>query len=180
MPKPRRKLTYHVQLARLRLDTTVVTIEIDHHDDDLAADAALTRVDALPATAWRAQPVTSTDYAPFVQAVIPQDELKHPTDDERDIEAQIEDEAEIRYILLKANCGTGEGDVVLQPWLLTDQPDLMASDLTRDWIASLEHLGLTHLSKRLDELPAGAKPNIGDAILFGARIPRGRKPKRKT
>ena len=180
MPKLRRKLTYHVQLARLRLDTAVVTVEIDHHDDDLAADAALARVDALPATAWRAQPVISTDYAPFVQAVIAQDELKQPTDDEREVEAQIEDEAEIRYILLKANCGTGEGDVVLQPWLLTDQPDLMASDLTRDWIASLEHLGLTHLSKRLDDLSAGAKPNIGDAILFGARLENRHKPKGKT
>ena len=155
MPKPRRKLTYHVQLARLRLETIVVTVEIDHHDDDLAADAALARVDALPPSAWRAQPVIATDYAPFVQAVIAQDELKQPTDDDREIEAQIEDEAEIRYILLKANCGTGEG-VVLQPCLLSDQPDLMASDLTRDWITSLEHLGLTHLSKRLDDLSAGA------------------------
>ena len=177
MPKPRRKLTYHVQLARLRLKTTVVTVEIDHRDDDLAADAALARGDALPAKVWRARPVISTDYAPFVQAVIAQDELKQPTDDEREIEAQIADEAEIRYILLKANCGTGESYVVLQPWLLTDQPDLMESDLTRDWIASLEHLSLTHLSERLDDLSAGAKPNIGDAILFGAQL---RKPKGKT
>lgn len=177
MPKPRRKLTYHVQLARLRLETTVVTVEIDHHDDDLAADAALARVDALQAAAWRAQPVIATDYAPFVQAVIAQDELKQRTDDEREIEARIEDEAEVRYILLKANCGTGEGDVVLQPWLLTDQPDLMASDLSRDWIASLEHLGLTHLSERLDNLAARAKPTISDTVLFGARVPRQRKPK---
>ena len=41
----------------------------------------------------------------------------------------------VRY-LLEANCDTGETGVVLQPWLVVDQPDRLASDLCREWIAA--------------------------------------------
>lgn len=49
-------------------------------------------------------PVISIDHAPFMRVDIAQDELEQPTDDECDIDAQIEDEVEIRNILLKTNC----------------------------------------------------------------------------
>jgi hypothetical protein len=38
-------------------------------------------------------------------------------------------ENETRYLLLKGDCETGEGDVILQPWLKTQEADLLASDL---------------------------------------------------
>jgi hypothetical protein len=76
---------------------------------------------------------------------------------------------ETRYLLLRDDCGTGEGDVILQPWFNTEEPDLLASDLCVEWIGSLEQLGLTHLSERLDDMAAGSPPTASDRILFGAR-----------
>jgi hypothetical protein len=67
------------------------------------------------------------------------------------------------------------GHLLLQPWFVTDEPDLMASDLMRDWIASLQDLGLTHMSERLDDLSAGGTPTPSDRILFGARQSKTRK-----
>ena len=77
---------------------------------------------------------------------------------------------ETRYLLLKGDCGAGEGDIVLQPWLKTEEPDLLASDLCSDWIGTLEGLGLTHLSERLDGLAGGSPPTPSDRILFGVRF----------
>ena len=75
---------------------------------------------------------------------------------------------ETRYLFLKGDCETGEGDVILQPWLNTQEPDLLASDLCAEWIGALEQLGLTHLSERLDDLAGGSLPTASDRILFGA------------
>ena len=102
MTNRRRKHTFHVQLARLRIDTSIVTVEVDEFDDDLAAEAALARADTLPAAAWRPTPINPVDYKPFVQALIAKEELKSPVVDDFDIEEQIEDEAEVRYVLLRA------------------------------------------------------------------------------
>src|SRR5208337_4265142 len=63
---------------------------------------------------------------------------------------------------------SGEGDVILQPWLKTQELDLLASDLCAEWIGALEQLGLTHLSERLDDLAGGSLPTASDRILFGA------------
>ena len=75
-------------------------------------------------------------------------------------------EAETRYVLLKANCDTAEGDLLLQPWLVIEQPDLLTSDLCREWLGSLNELGLTHMSERLDDLAGGSPFLPSDRILF--------------
>ena len=50
--------------------------------------------------------------------------------------------SETGYLLLKGDCETGEGDAILQPWLKTQEPDLLASHLCAEWIGTLEQLGL--------------------------------------
>ena len=67
---------------------------------------------------------------------------------------------ETRYPLLKGDCEIGEGDVILQPWLKIQEPDLLAPDLCAEWTGALEQLGITHLSQRLDDLAAGASPQL--------------------
>ena len=84
-------------------------------------------------------------------------------------EELIEASETIRYQILKGNCDTSEGELVLQPWLVVDQPDLHSSDLCRDWISKLKALGLTHLSERLADLAAGSQPLPSDQILFNVK-----------
>jgi hypothetical protein len=153
---------YFVQVARLRLDTAI--IEVEASDDGDAEQKAIHRARLLPSTEWQSQPFDPSAYQPHVDAMVAQDEL---------LESEEVDDAlcknETRYLLLKGDCGTGEGDVILQPWLNTEEPDLLASDLCAEWIGSLEQLGLTHLSERLDDLAGGSPPTTSDRILFGAR-----------
>ena len=153
---------YYVQVARLRLDTAIV--EVDASDDGDAEQKAIERARLLPGAKWELQPVDHAAYQPHAEAMIAQDELT---------ESELVEDAlrrnETRYLLLKGDCETGEGDIILQPWLKTQEPDLLASDLCAEWIGTLEQLGLTHLSERLDDLAGGSVPTISDRILFGAR-----------
>ena len=79
------------------------------------------------------------------------------------------------YLLLRADCDVVEGEVVVQPWLVVDDPDLLASDLTRDWLRSLEQLRLTYMLERLDDLASGETPKPSDRILFDTPTRRKRR-----
>ena len=153
---------YYVRVARIRIDTALV--EVDASDDDDAEQKAIERARLLPSTGWQLQPFDPAAYQPHVDAMVAQDELLESEEVE---DALCRDET--RYLLLKGDCGTGEGGVILQPWFNTEEPDLLASDLCVEWIGSLEQLGLTHLSERLDDLAGGSPPTTSDRILFGAR-----------
>ena len=158
-PKP---VKYCVQVARLRLDTAIV--EVDASDDCDAEQKAIEWARQLPDAEWELQPFDHAAYQPHAEAMIAQDELPESE--------AVEDalrENETRYVLLKGDRETGEGDVILQPWIETQEPDLLASDLCADWIGALKQLGLTHLSERLDDLAGGSLPTASDRILLGAR-----------
>jgi hypothetical protein len=133
-------------------------------DDGDAEQKAIERARLLPGPEWKLQPFDHAAYRPHAEAMIAQDELT---------ESEVVEDAlrrnETRYLLLKGDCETGEGDIILQPWLKTQEPDLLASDLCAEWIGALEQLGLTHLSERLDDLAGGSIPTTSDRILFGAR-----------
>jgi hypothetical protein len=85
---------------------------------------------------------------------------------------------EVRFVFLSGNLATGEGDVICQPWLIIEPPDLLMSDIARDWIDKLKALGLTSLSDRLDDLRAGAPPMPSDFVRFGVAKKR-KKPRSK-
>ena len=121
-PKP---VKYCVQVARLRLDTAIV--EVDASDDCDAEQKAIEWARQLPDAEWELQPFDNAAYQPHAEAMIAQDELPESE--------AVEDalrENETRYVLLKGDRETGEGDVILQPWIETQEPDLLASDLCAD------------------------------------------------
>ena len=154
-----KSVRYYVQVARLRLDTAIV--EVDASDDGDAEQKAIEQARLLPGAEWELQPFDHAAYQPHAEAMVAQDEL---TDSE-----VVEDTLcrnETRYLLLKGDCETGEGDIVLQPWLKTQEPDLLASDLCAEWIGALEQLGLTHLSERLDDLADGSLPTASGPDLI--------------
>jgi hypothetical protein len=163
---------YYVRVARLRIETAIVEVAAENDDD--AELLAIREATQLSATSWAIEPFDPTNYRPHVETMVTGDDFDPPIQLGGDNGAELLEETETRYLLLKASSDEDEGDVVLQPWFDVEQPDLLVSDLTRDWIASLQHLGVTHLSERLDDLASGSTPMPSDRILFAA--PRQRKP----
>ena len=108
--------------------------------------------------------------------MISEDELREAAEEEDTSSAEdhVDARQQTRYLLLKADCDLVEGDVVLQPWLVVEQPDLATADLCRDWIGALNSLGLTHISERLDDLAAGGPMMPSDRILFAPGHPKKR------
>ena len=192
MARKRDQISHLVQVARIRIETTVVEIRGGDIDDDEAAAEAIEIAERLPQRAWRRQRYDRTAYRPHVETMISRDDIEelremgNKASPESILDADNDDGTRFRYLLLKADCGTAEGgtaeggtaegEVVLQPWLDIDQPDLLTSDLCREWLRSMQDLGLTHMSERLDDLATGSPPLPSDQVLFGVK-PR-RKPKK--
>lgn len=172
MARNPKRIKYYVRVARPRIETAIV--EVMAADDDEARQVALAEAIELPSEAWSAEPFDDANYGPHVDTMVAGEDFDPPVELQSDDAAELLAETETRYLLLKASGDGDEGDVVLEPWFIVDQPDLLASDLTRDWIAALQHLGITHLSERLDDLAAGGPAKPSDRILFSA--PRRRKP----
>ena len=179
MARTPKRITYVAQVARIRIETAIDEVKADAVDDDDDAVAkAVTAAMRLPEAAWTMEPFDRNDYRPHVQSIISQHEIDDAADegDPASLAELVDSGSQVRYLLLQANCDTAEADVVLQPWLITDQTDLLASDLCSEWIASLRHLGLTHMSERLDDLAAGGQPLPSEQVLFAVKQPRKPRP----
>ena len=182
MTRKRDQISHLVQVARIRIETTVVEIRGDDIGDEEAAAEAIEVAEQLPQRAWAKQRYDRTAYRPHIQTMISREEIEElremgntATADSL-LDADTDDATRFRYLLLKADCDTAEGEVILQPWLDIDQPNLLTSDLCREWLKSLEDLGLTHMSERLDDLAAGSPPLPSDQVLFGVKPPRKLRP----
>lgn len=172
MARSPRRSKYYVRVARLRIETAV--IEVDAANDDEAGQMALAEAMRLSPKAWTPEPFDDANYGPHVDTMVTGEDFDPPVELNLTDVATLFADTETRYLLLKASGDGYEGDVVLEPWFIVDHPDLLASDLTRDWIAALNRLGVTHLSERLDDLAAGEPAKPSDRILFSA--PKPRKP----
>lgn len=175
MARSPRRSKYYVRVARPRIETAIVEVEATNDAD--ARRKAISRATELPAKAWVMEKHDRRAYGPHVDTMVTGADFDPPILLDADRAARLLADTETHYLLLMSGGDTDEGTVVLQPWFTVDAPDLLASDLTRDWIASLEQLGLTHLSERLDELRAGSPPTPSDRILFS--VPRPPKPRDK-
>ena len=164
------RVSHLVWVARIRIETTVVEIEGADRQDEDAERQAIEEAVLLPDDVWVMQPFDENAYRPHVQSMISRAEIAELTRRGKSANADLIDASEpIRYQLLKGNCDTAEGELILQPWLVTEQPDLLASDLCRAWISALQDLGLTHLSERVDDLAAGNPSLPSDQVLLNAK-----------
>ena len=172
------RISHLVQVARLRIETTIVEIEGDDVGDDEAMAEPIEEAEHLADEVWTMEPYDRECYRPHVQSIIAREEFEELAEHgaTRRADAWVDARDHTRYLLLMANCGTAEGELILQPWLVTDQPDLLASELCREWLGSLEGLGLTHMAERLDELAAGSQPLPSDQVMFGVKQPRKPRP----
>ena len=172
---------HYAQIARLRIETAIIEFDADIEGAEGAQKIAEQKAKLLPQSAWRLEPFNAEDQAPFVLSTVDETEVKEArqdlgpmgTVDPHELADVIN---EIRFILLLGNLDTAaEGEIICQPWLATDPPNLLISDIARDWVDKLDALGLTDLSDRLDELREGAQPMPSDLVRFGV-AKKGKKP----
>ena len=173
MAQSSRRSKYYVRFARPRIETAVV--EVEAVDDEEAEQRALEQVMQLSEASWAIEPFDLGTYRPHVDTMVSGDDFDPVVQLDRDQATELLAETATHYFLLRADCDVGEGEVVVQPWLVVDDPDLLASDLTRDWLRSLEQLRLTYMSERLDDLASGETPKPSDRILFDTPTRRKRR-----
>ena len=119
------KARFRVRLVRPVFE--YVDIELEADEEYEAVTTALAGAGAIPADAWRGE-FALGEYG--IDAVC----VTEAADDEEEQLTAIAGEK--KYLLLKADTDTGEGQVVYQPWI-GDVSDLMLADLCADWTGEL-------------------------------------------
>ena len=104
-----------------------VDVEVEAGERSEAISAALAGAETVPDADWRGS-FDPDEYG--VDAVAVGD----AADIDEDIFTSIAKGK--KYLLLKANTETGEGEVLYQPWI-ADISDLMVADLSSDWRGEL-------------------------------------------
>jgi hypothetical protein len=174
MANQRKQPSHFVQVARIRIETAIFGIDADDGDDADVEREAIETANSIADDDWVMQPFDHASYQPHVQSIISKEEIAELAEigSTKNAKALVDANEDVHYLLLMADCASGEGRVVLQPWFVVDEPNLLASDVYREWVASLQDLGLAHMSERLDALASGAPPQPSDQIVFGAKRPR--------
>lgn len=121
------KKRYKVRLVRPVLE--YVDVEVEAGEEFEASFLALVGADAIPADEWRGQ------FAPGGYGV---DAVCVTEADNEELFAGLAGEK--KYLLLKADTGSGEGEVLFQPWI-GEVDDLMLADLCGDWTGELAEAG---------------------------------------
>jgi hypothetical protein len=128
MKDQRKQPCHFVQVARLRIETTIIGIDADDGANDAGVEReAIETASSLAEENWKLLPFDRRTYEPFVQSIISQEERAEMAKigSKASITTLVDANEETRYLLLKADCATGEATVVLQPWLNVDGPDLL-------------------------------------------------------
>ena len=102
-------------------------VEVEAGEEYEAVTTALAGVGTIPADEWRGE-FAPGEYG--VDAVC----VMEATGDDEELFTAIAGEK--KYLLLKADTDTGEGEVVYQPWI-GEVTDLMLADLCADWTGEL-------------------------------------------
>ncbi|EHP86538.1 hypothetical protein GeomeDRAFT_1844 [Geobacter metallireducens RCH3] len=141
-----------------------VDIEVEAGEENEAVSAALAGAETIPADEWRGN-FAAEEYG--VDAVC----VTESAGDDKEIFTEIAGEK--KYLLLKADTDSGEGEVVYQPWI-GEVSDLMLADLCSDWsgeLAEAEEAGVAHYYDWAERYARFLKD--GPAKVIQLRRPRG-------
>lgn len=150
---------YLVRLVRPVFQVAVVEVEANNENDAMLD--ALHQADTVPEEVWSGR-FDPSNYGYDTQYVGEAGE----SDEDDYIFSGIDEES--RYLLLKANTGTGEGELLPQPWL-TEISDLMIADLGMDWrsqVKELETEGCASFYESLEDQLARKERKPGKVIPF--------------
>ena len=131
---------HYAQVARLRVETAIIEFDVDPNDVEGAQTIAEQRANQLRQSSWHLEPFDADEYAPFVMSIVHETEVDEIRQERAPIgtvdpQKQVDVTGEIRFVLLSGNLSTGEGEIICQPWLTMDPPDLL------DRIDKLDALG---------------------------------------
>lgn len=143
---------YRVRLVRPIFQAAVV--EVEASDEEQAILEALSQAETISEKNWSGSfdPDSYFYDAQFVE------------DAEESSDDYIFDENR-KYLLLKADTDSGEGELLLQPWI-TEISDLMVADLSMDWggqLDVLEEAGTVSFYESLEQIHA--KPKVPAKII---------------
>ncbi len=126
-----------VKLARPVIQTTVVTLSAA--DEDEACRVAMERAAALPDGEWVGK-FDGDCYPHDIQFVIDlqEEEMEYGSETLK-MRCRPDDvyPDDVYYALLRADVDTGEGALLIPPWLERESL-LMAADVVGDWVADLQ------------------------------------------
>lgn len=125
------KKRFRVRLVRPVFE--YADVEVEAGEEFEAVTTALAGAGTIPADAWRGN-FAPEEYG--VDAVC----VTETTGGDEELFTAIAGEK--KYLLLKADTGSGEGEVVYQPWI-GEVSDLMLADLCADWTGELAEAGET-------------------------------------
>ncbi|KGO99768.1 hypothetical protein N791_00395 [Lysobacter defluvii IMMIB APB-9 = DSM 18482] len=139
-----------------------------------AVEAAVIEVEAEDASTamLRAVELAAKDVA-WERITAEEDYTVHPLSAEREGEAWAPDDGLVhgydRFLLLHADTSSGEGELLLEPWM-SQESDLLVADVTGDWIGRLEAVLEDQAGAYLRDLQANhAGGNVVDFGLWAAR-----------
>jgi hypothetical protein len=141
-----------------------VDVEVEAGEENEALSAALAGSETVPESAWRGS-YDPEEYC--IDAVAVGD----AADIDEDIFLSIAGDK--KYLLLKADADSGEGEVLYQPWI-RGISDLMLADLCSDWgteLAEAEEAGTERFYDWLERHARFLKE--GPAKVIPLRRPRG-------
>ncbi len=156
-------MKHYVRVCRPRFEVAV--LEIDADDEEQAEDIAVGVAIELPGEGWHLLPCNDELYQPHVETCHSEHTINASADDPKEREEYIEDLKSleradavnhIRYLLLYADVGTGQGRVIFEPWFPAGEPELLEHDLAGDWVSDLEVImdeGLENFEEFVANLP---------------------------
>lgn len=140
-----------------------VDVEVEAGEENEALFTALAGVETIPEDAWHGS-FDPDEYG--IDAVAVDDAADS---DEEIFTAIAEDK---KYLLLKADTDSGEGEVLYQPWM-RDISDLMVADLCSDWSGELAEASEVGAERFYDQLERHARfLKEGPAKVIPLRRPR--------
>lgn len=146
---------YRVRLVRPVFQVAVV--EVEASDEEQAMLEALGQAESISENNWTGS-FDSDSYFYDAQFV---EDAEESTDDY--IFTGIDEDR--KYLLLKADTDSGEGELLLQPWI-TEISDLMVADLSMDWgnqLGALEEAGTVSFYESLEQIHD--KPKVPAKII---------------
>lgn len=135
-------MKHYIRVCRPRFEIAV--LEVDAQDFNDAECSAPEIAAGLTDEAWTLLPFDSKSYYPHVERCSPADELVMGCETEAERKQAIAEmldpatDHSIRYLFLLAITDDGEGEVISEPWFRGDDPQLLETDISGDWISILE------------------------------------------